>query len=103
MRRPLVTRELEYLDEAILEAESAASWYAQRSATAALAFSNELAEAESAIVRLPESWPRFEHGTRRYLLRRFPYAVVDRVEPRRILIVAVAHGHRRPGYWTSRR
>jgi len=97
-----VARELEYLDEALAEAIAAARWYAERSATAAAAFSSEIDEAESAIVRLPDAWPRFDHDTRRYLLRRFPFSVVYRVEAARIVIVAVAHGRRRPGYWKSR-
>jgi plasmid stabilization system protein ParE len=98
-----VTRELEYLEEALQEAEAAARWYAERSVTAAAAFSAEIDAAESAIIRLPDAWPPFDHGTRRYLLQRFPYSVVYRVEERRILIVAVAHARRRPGYWRSRR
>jgi plasmid stabilization system protein ParE len=97
-----VARALEYLEEALEEAEAAARWYAERSPTAAAAFSEEIDEAESAIGRLPEAWPPFDHGTRRYLLRRFPFSVVYRVEPERIVIVAVAHGRRRPGYWKSR-
>lgn len=97
-----MTRALEYLDEALEEAEVAARWYAERSPTAAFAFSEEIDAAESAIVRLPEAWPPFDSGTRRYLLRRFPFSVVYRVEPQRVLIVAVAHAHRRPGYWKSR-
>ena len=95
-------RELEYLEEALKEAETAARWYAERSPTAAAAFATEIDAAESDILRLPEAWPRFDHGTRRYLLRRFPFSVVYRVEARRILIVAVAHARRRPGYWQSR-
>jgi toxin ParE1/3/4 len=97
-----LTLELEYLEEALQEAETAARWYAERSVTAAAAFSSEMDAAESAIVRLPDAWPPFDHGTRRYLLQRFPFSVVYRVEARRILIVAVAHARRRPGYWKSR-
>ena len=94
--------ELEYLDEALDEAEAAARWYAERSASAAAGFSEEIDTAESAIVDFPDAWPPFDHGTRRYLLRRYPFSVIYRIESRRILIVAVAHGHRRPGYWKSR-
>lgn len=94
--------DLEYLAEAVVEAARAAEWYAVRSATAAAGFEAELAEAESAIRSLPSAWPPYDHGTRRFLLRRYPFGVVYRIEPRRILIVAVAHGHRRPGYWRDR-
>ena len=94
--------ELEYLEEALEEAEAAACWYAERSVLAAAGFSEEIDEAESAILKFPDAWPPFDHGTRRYLLRRYPFSVIYRIESRRILIVAVAHGHRRPGYWKSR-
>ena len=97
-----MSRVLEYLEQALDEAEAAAQWYAERSSRAALAFSEEMDAAEAAIAQLPEAYPRFEHGTRRYLLRRFPFSVVYRVETSRIVIVAVAHGHRQPGYWHDR-
>ena len=92
-----MARELEYLQEAVDEGRLRRGGNAERSATAAVEFSNELDAAESAIVRFPQAWPPFDHNTRRYLLRRFPFNVVYRVEPNRILIVAIAHAHRRPG------
>jgi len=97
-----VATELEYLEEALEEAEAAARWYAERSVSAASGFSEEIDAAEAAIVEFPDAWPLFDHGTRRYLLRRYPFSIIYRVESRRILIVAVAHGHRRPAYWKSR-
>lgn len=41
-------------------------------------------------------------GLRRMLLHRFPFSLIYSVEPETILIVAVAHHGRRPGYWKSR-
>jgi len=40
--------------------------------------------------------------TRRVLVHRFPYQVVYRLTASEILIVAVAHLKRRPGYWKDR-
>ena len=97
-----MTRRLEYLDDALDEAEEAARWYAERSPTAAAGFTDELDVAAAAIERAPESWPQYDHGTRRFLLRRFPYFLVYRIELTRVVIVAVAHAHRRPGYWKDR-
>jgi plasmid stabilization system protein ParE len=97
-----VARELEYLPQAVAEAEAAARWYAERSPTAAARFSLELDEAEIAILRAPEAWPTADSDNRRYLLRHFPFSVVYRIEPQRVVIVAVAHGRRRPGYWKRR-
>ena len=101
--RPLVVAcDLEYLDDALEEAEAAALWYAARSGTAATGFSDEIDAAESAIIDRPEAWPPFDHGTRRCLLRRYPFIVIYRIEPSRVLILAVAHARRRPGYWKLR-
>ena len=102
MRPRDVVREVEYLEEAVQEAEAAARWYAERSIAAAVAFSAEIDAAEAAIIQQPEAWPQFHYGTRRYLLRRFPFSIIYRIEPNRLLILAVAHGHRRPGYWKHR-
>jgi plasmid stabilization system protein ParE len=41
-------------------------------------------------------------GLRRALLHRFPFSLVYSVESDAILIVAVAHQGRRPGYWKKR-
>ena len=95
-------RTLEFLDEALEEAEEAARWYAERSAMAAVGFAEELDAAITHIERTPTTWSTHEHKTRRFLLRRFPYSVVYRVEATRVVIVAVAHAHRRPGYWRER-
>ena len=93
---------VEYLDAALDDAASAVEWYAERSATAAQGLADEIDTAIDAIERLPDAWPAYDNGTHRYLLRRYPFSVVYRIEPSRILVVAVAHAHRRPGYWRRR-
>ena len=40
--------------------------------------------------------------TRRALVARFPYQLVYRIRPAEIVIVAIAHLKRRPGYWKTR-
>jgi hypothetical protein len=50
-----VARVLEYPEQALEEAEAAARWYAERSRRAALAFSEEIDAAETAISRLPDA------------------------------------------------
>jgi plasmid stabilization system protein ParE len=97
-----VTRTLDILEEALVDAEDAARWYAERSEAAAAAFVEELDRAIAAIQHTPATWPSFDHGTRRFLLKRFPYSVVYRADDQRIVIVAVAHAHRRPAYWRGR-
>jgi plasmid stabilization system protein ParE len=43
-----------------------------------------------------------EEEVRRYLTKVFPYAVLYSIEDDYILIVAVMHCHREPGYWLHR-
>jgi plasmid stabilization system protein ParE len=40
--------------------------------------------------------------TRRVLVSRFPYQLVYRLRPGEVVVVAVAHMKRRPGYWRDR-
>ncbi len=95
-------RTIEFLAEAVEDAEAATRWYAERSPRAALAFVSEIEHAVSEILRLPQSWPAFLRGTNRFLLRRFPYSIIYRYHDDRITVIAVAHAHRRPGFWRGR-
>ena len=74
----------------------------QRSRRAADAFLSEIDCIAQQISENPERFPAFEHGTRRMLFRRFPYSIVFRETAAGVEIVAVAHGHRVPGYWRYR-
>jgi plasmid stabilization system protein ParE len=85
------------------EVEVAHGWYAERSAIAAERFLEEIDAAISRIQSEPEVAPKYLHGTRCQLLRRFPYLVVYWLAEHSIQVVAVAHGRRRPGYWKARK
>jgi toxin ParE1/3/4 len=58
--------------------------------------------AVEAIRRDPMRWPVREFGTRRYVMRRFPYAIRYLIKPELVFVVAVAHTSREPGYWKDR-
>jgi plasmid stabilization system protein ParE len=96
-------RSVDFHPEAIAEALAAREWYSSRSGVAAAeAFDQELNRAIKLISEAPLRWPEYRFGTRRYLFRRFPYAVVYRIHSADIQVIAVAHARRRPGYWISR-
>jgi toxin ParE1/3/4 len=88
--------------EAHKEEEKAFEWYRERSLEAAEAFVQAIEQARFAIQESPESWAEYFHGTRRYLLKRFPYVVVYRVSTDRIDVVAIAHGRRKTACWAGR-
>ena len=88
--------------DAIAEARAAREWYEARSAAAGAAFMAELDVALERIEEAPGAWSQYLAGTRRYLLRRFPFFVVFRHSEDGVQIVAVAHASRQPGYWAGR-
>jgi len=82
---------------ALEEAEEATGWYQQRSRRAAELFLDELDRAIERIGENPRQFPEYEFGTRRIVLRRFPYLVVFRETADGAETIAVAHGHRTIG------
>jgi toxin ParE1/3/4 len=40
---------------------------------------------------------------RRCLVQKFPYSIIFSIEQDHVLIVAVAHAKRKPGYWIDRK
>lgn len=84
------------------EARDAFLWYADRNPRAAVRFEAELEHALARIVEAPHSFPESEPGVRRALFSRFPYSLLFAVEPTGIVVLAIAHTRRRPGYWQGR-
>ncbi len=59
------------------------------------------------IVALPLAsplWPNTDPDLciRRYVLRQFPYSIAYLIHDETIVILAIAHHRRRPGYWLHR-
>jgi len=98
----MALRPIELHSEAVAEAHSARLWYFSGDVKASEAFMLELDHALKQISEAPTRWPVFVHGTRRYLLKRFPYSIVYRMNHKAIEVLAVAHSRKRPGYWRYR-
>src|ERR1039458_1612095 len=98
----MVARLLEIHPAALEELKSATSWYLDRSAAAPVAFVADVDRAINLVMKSPTRWPSGEHETRKFVLQRFPFALIYREQATRVQVLAVAHGHRRPGYWKNR-
>jgi plasmid stabilization system protein ParE len=88
--------------EAELEFEAADEWYLSRNFEASVAFLSDVYDAMENIAQAPQRWPKHLYGTRRFVLQRFPFSVIYLDDPEMIIIIAIAHGKRRPGYWKQR-
>jgi len=88
--------------QAWLELEAADDWYLSRSVDASIAFLSDVYGALESISAAPQRWPKYLHGTRRFVLHRFPFSVVYLDDSDFVIVVAVAHSKRKPGYWKGR-
>ena len=81
---------------------AAAVFYESRETDLGNEFLEELSQSFQRITESPFSYSIHFDEYRRYLMGRFPYGVVYRIEGQQILVFAVAHLRRRPGYWRVR-
>ena len=88
--------------EAEAEFLSAARFYEAHTPGLGFDYIVEVRRAARTLAKNPELGHRFSRRLRRFLVRRFPYGLLYRVESDQIFIVAVAHLRRRPGYWRGR-
>lgn len=98
----MASKKVEFHEGAALEYEAAFEWYLQRSTLAASKFVAALNRAMDTIAEAPQRWPAGSSGTHRFLLQKFPFAIVYRELPAIIQVVAIAHTRRKPGYWKER-
>jgi toxin ParE1/3/4 len=92
----------EFHPEALEEYDEAALWYGEREPALALRFIEAVEDAIRRILEAPTRWRVIEEDVRRCLTRVFPYGLLYTIEPDFVLIVAVMHCSREPGYWKQR-
>lgn len=86
------------------EYEAAQGWYARFSEETAVRFRVAVEAAVERIAEAPHRWPTFRRHYRHVRAGRFPYSLYYRVlDPEHVLVLAVAHASRRPGYWVRRK
>lgn len=84
------------------EVKSSYIWYQNQADGLGEDYLTELEASYQAIVELPNTWPKFKKGFRRFLLSKFPFSVIYRFNGSTVFVVAVMHNSRKPGYWIER-
>ncbi len=93
-------RHLSIVDVEIVEA---ITWYVEEETPrSAERLDNLIQDAEKEIAKQPLLHPILEDNVRVKLLNPFPYSLLYSVEESEILVIALAHQKRRPGYWRDR-
>jgi len=84
------------------ELEGARYHYELQRAGLGTYFKDEIRLATLRISEYPRAWAIESGEVRKCLLHRFPYKLLYSVESDHIIVIAVAHQHRRPEYWIDR-
>jgi toxin ParE1/3/4 len=84
------------------ELNEAAQYYELEDPGLGSAFLDEVDRCLRSIADHPEAGMVLRDSVRRRLLRRFPYALLYKIKPSGIRILAVMNFTRRPTYWVGR-
>lgn len=89
--------------EALSEYAEAVQYYTEQRVEIAQVFINAIEDTVYRIRESPARYPAIDEDVRRCMARKFPYGVLYTIEQDYILIVAIMHCSREPGYWRSRK
>jgi plasmid stabilization system protein ParE len=89
--------------EALNEYAEAVQYYAEQRIEVAQAFINAIEDTVYRIRESPTRYAAIDEDVRRCMARKFPYGVLYTIERDYILILAVMHCSREPGYWKRRK
>ncbi|MGE5343120.1 MAG: type II toxin-antitoxin system RelE/ParE family toxin [Candidatus Omnitrophota bacterium] len=88
--------------EALKEYEESALYYKRISIDLAISFVNCVEIGIQKIIENPKAWSIIKEDVRRHLIKRFPFGIYYTLENDGIIILAIMHMSRKPGYWISR-
>ncbi len=88
--------------DAAREFEEAALFYESRVAGLGKSFLSEVERTVALIQQYPDAGAILGHNLRRVRVDRFPYSIVYQRSVDAIVVIALAHHRRRPGYWRGR-
>lgn len=98
----MASKPFRFHPEAKEDFRDALRWYRTQSPIASAEFRKTVSGAIRNVAQSPQLWPKYLHGTRRFVIHRFPFSVVYLDDPDILTIIAVAHSKRKPGYWKHR-
>ena len=96
-------KEVRFLEEARLEFLAEVVYYENMERGLGERFRIAVEAATMLAAKIPLAGAPWKHGTRRVFPKNFPYSVVYRSDADGVVIFAIAHFRRKPGYWRGRR
>jgi toxin ParE2 len=94
---------LRWAQAARVELEEAVEWYEAQVEGLGDHLMKEIVAATVLVERFPQAWHPLSKRARAHRLNRFPYTLIYTcVSAEEVLILALAHQHRKPFYWRDR-
>ncbi len=94
---------IDFLGEAEQELLDEVLWYESKEPGLGRRFKNEVAHILNKIIEDPLLWRERDGGYRRVNCPVFPFYIAFFIRGEKIIVAAVAHESRKPGYWKSRK
>ena len=93
----------ELADAAETEFYNAVDYYKQFGPALSSDFIQDFDQAVQRLIDFPQAGSPYLHGTKRIILKRFPYSIVYKIYEDKVIVVhAVMHMKRKPDYWKER-
>jgi hypothetical protein len=93
---------VEFLEPAYLEYQQAIDFYNLQSEGLGHKFILEIDRSISIIKNYPDSFNEYTKQTRKAIVNIFPYSIIYTFQNEIVTIIAIAHQHRKPNYWSNR-
>lgn len=93
---------VEFIEPARLELLDAIEYYNYISPNFGEKLFDEITDTLKLIVRFPDIWSKCSKRTRKATLKKFPYNLIYYSDNEKVVVIAVAHQHRKPNYWMDR-
>lgn len=84
------------------EIQKAVDYYESCSTGLGKQFAQEIQKSLCYITQYPHAWTLVRKDIRRYIINRFPYAILYYIDQDKIVVVAVMNSRQQPDYWISR-
>jgi plasmid stabilization system protein ParE len=85
-----------------LELEDAIAYYELEHSGLGFKFKEEVQKNIERIIKFPQASSIERGEIRKSLFHKFPYKILYSIESDHIIIIALAHQHRKPDYWIER-
>lgn len=93
---------IEFLPIAKAELDDTVEYYELELPGLGERFKEEVKSSVKRIALFPKAWSVIHPDIRKCIMHKFPYNILYTIEENRILILAIAHHHRKPEYWINR-